>query len=61
MGGTVRGRGGELDSNRRVERRSPLLHLGHRDDMEEMTMLDHDACWEAVVGRDAGADGRFLY
>jgi AraC family transcriptional regulator of adaptative response/methylated-DNA-[protein]-cysteine methyltransferase len=29
--------------------------------MEENTMLDLEACWAAVVARDAGADGRFFY
>jgi AraC family transcriptional regulator of adaptative response/methylated-DNA-[protein]-cysteine methyltransferase len=28
---------------------------------EERAMLDEDACWTALTGRDAGADGEFFY
>ncbi len=38
----------ELESNHRIERRSSLLHLRLTKYVEEVEMLDLEACWSAV-------------
>src|SRR5262249_31544960 len=51
----------ELESKHRIEHRSSLLHLRLTNYVEEVEMLDLEACWSAVESRDVAAGSRFFY